>query len=513
MTRHALPPPPVELELEPREFVIALIMAATWYFAGPLGIIPTLWFGYVILREPPAWLAASVRLLPVATRRQLATRAATAKTAWRQLAAPWQEPAALLPGETSAAHGAAADNGPRWVESDPLGLPESVAPPLPLPQITVDELARSPNLLIVGNRGSGKTTLLQALLAERHERCYVLDPHAHPEKWPPNATVIGGGRRFAAIYAALLRAKSELDVRAKRLNEDQHARFIPLTLASDEWGAVVGEISPGKDEEPPGRVTLSLLKEGRKFKLNFIGCAHGDTAESLGCKGDTVAFRSSFDWFIYCGAFVGPQLRDLPALVRQLPLGHTPEGNRFPLIVVAISPTTGERRLLDLRACPVTPAAGTRALRAVGPALWQPAAAPTPTPPARLAEPLSAELPDDRSGWEPPPARQTDNQTDGVGSPVAALPALPAPQTDDQTDGQTDDPLSAPAPAPAPAHDGPLVAQAAAPPALRSREDIVRALVLQGWTISQIREVVKGDNRVLGELVRSIEDSLTERSS
>ena len=178
--------------------------------------------------------------------------------------------------------------------------------------------------LIVGNRGSEKTTLLGTLLAERPERCYVLDPHAHPEKWPANATVIGGGRRFAAIYTALLRAKSELDARAKRINEDQHALFIPLTLTSDERGAVVGEITLGKDEEPPGRVTLSLLKEGRKFKLNFIGCAHGDTAESLGCKGDTAAFRASFDWFISCGAFVGPQLRDMPALVRQLPLGQTP---------------------------------------------------------------------------------------------------------------------------------------------------------------------------------------------
>jgi len=511
MARHESPPPPVGLELEPREFVIALIMAATWYFAGPLGIIPTLWFGYVIMREPPTWLAASMRLLPVAARRQLAARAATTQAAWRMLAAPWQEPAARLPGETGAEHGAAAaDDGRRWMEADPLGLPAGVAPALPLPLITVGELARSPNLLIVGNRGSGKTTLLQALLAERHERCYVLDPHAHPEKWPANATVIGGGRRFAAIYAALLRAKSELDARAKRLNEDQHARFIPLTLASDEWGAVVGEISPGKDEEPPGRVTLSLLKEGRKFKLNFIGCAHGDTAESLGCKGDTAAFRASFDWFIYCGAFVGPQLRDMAALVRQLPLGQTPEGNRFPLMVVACSPTTGERRLLDLRACAATPAAHTPAPRAARPVLHAPTAAPTPTPPTRLVDPLSPQPPGDDHAWEPPPARQTDNQTDGVGSPVATLPALPAPQTDNQTDGQPGDPLSAPAPAPAATPARPPANQGAAPPALRSREDIVRALVIQGWTISQIREVVKGDNRVLGELVRGIEYSLTD---
>ncbi|NNJ13068.1 ATP-binding protein, partial [Chloroflexales bacterium ZM16-3] len=330
---------------------------------------------------------------------------------------------------------------PAWGDNDPLAETGNDAPALPV--ITLAELAASDNLLIVGSRGSGKTTLLQALLAHRQRRCYVLDPHSHPGKWPATARVLGGGRDFATIYAALLRAESELTKRAQALNSDAQARFAPFTLASDEWGSVTSEIVVGKDQDSPGRLMIRLLKEGRKFGISFIGCAHGDTAESLGSKGDTAAFRASFDWIVYCGAFVGRELRDIPDLARSLPLGRPPEGGAFPLIVVAVSPVTGARRLLDLR--------GIDRVAAVAP------------------QPSMAET------------RQTDEPLD-TPAPVPHQ----AVQTDEQTDKQTD--------------------QFAAPPQSRTREDLVRTLVRQGWTVSQIRDVVKGDNTTISALVRQIED-------
>ncbi|MBX0331431.1 hypothetical protein K2Z83_27645, partial [Oscillochloris sp. ZM17-4] len=255
---------------------------------------------------------------------------------------------ALLPGLTARPGGQPEPPLlPAWGDNHPLAETGNDAPALPM--ITLAELAAGDNLLIVGNRGSGKTTLLQAILAHRQRRCYVLDPHSHPGKWPANAKVLGGGRDFATIYAALLRAEAELTRRAKALNSDAHARFAPFTLASDEWGSVTSEIVVGKDQDSPGRLMIRLLKEGRKFGLSFIGCAHGDTAESLGSKGDTVAFRASFDWIVYCGAFVARELRDLSEIGQRLPMGRTPEGGTFPLMVVAVSPVTGARRLLDLR--------------------------------------------------------------------------------------------------------------------------------------------------------------------
>ena len=418
-------PPTIDADLRPREFGVALLMAATWYFLGPWGLIPTVWFAYLVVQAQPGWLAAGARLLPVAQRRAIADGAATARQQWRQLTAPWRsaepdEPLRL----------------PAPLEGEGLAVGGSD----PLPAITVEELAAGDNLLIVGNRGSGKTTLLQAILAHRQRRCYVLDPHSHPGKWPANARVLGGGRDFATIYAALLRGEDELTRRAQALNANAQARFAPFTLASDEWGSVTSEIVVGKDQDLPGRLMIRLLKEGRKFGISFIGCAHGDTAESLGSKGDTAAFRASFDWIVYCGAFVGRELRDLPDLARGLPLGRTPEGGTFPLIVVALSPVTGARRLLDLRGI--------------------------------------------------------DRATAGA----TTIPLTP-------TTNQTAEPLDTPPPhAYTPPNE--RTARPTAAETLHSREDVVRTLVHQGWTVSQIREVVKGDNTTLGALVRQIEDDI-----
>jgi hypothetical protein len=445
--------PEIETDLRPREFGVALLMAATWYFLGPWGIIPTVWFAYLIVQAQPGWLDVGTRLLPVAQRKALADGAATVYAQWHQLTAPWREIDATGATGTSRAL-------PDWGDDDPLAAPGDDAPTLPM--ITVAELAAGDNLLIVGSRGSGKTTLLQALLAHRQRRCYVLDPHSHPGKWPSNARVLGGGRDFATIYAALLRGEDELTRRAKALNTDAGARFAPFTLASDEWGSVTSEIVVGKDQDSPGRLMIRLLKEGRKFGISFIGCAHGDTAESLGSKGDTAAFRTSFDWIIYCGAFVGRELRDLPELARSLPLGRTPEGGAFPLIVLAVSPVTGARRLLDLRD------------------LRTPAPARDVRPAPRQAEPITTELAIETD--ERPTAR-TDTTVSAARTPAA--PPTP--------DARTDAGVSAAPPA---------------APAIQSRTDLVRALVAAGWGVTQIRDTLKGTNSEIGALVRQIEDEI-----
>lgn len=266
-------------------------------------------------------------------------------------------------------------------------------------------------------------------------------------------------------------------MRARRLNLDPAARFAPFTLASDEWGSVTSEIAVGKDQDSPGRLMIRLLKEGRKFGISFIGCAHGDTAESLGSKGGTAAFRNSFDWIVYCGAFVAQQLRDQPEAVRRLPLGRTPEGGAFALIVVAVSPVTGERRLLDLR--------GLDQQRPTPVTMETPAQAAAPEP-ARPAEPAPAPEITQDFGLEPPDTHMLGNARPGEQAETA-VSAVTTPLK--RPSEWTDTPVSA-------------------MPELRSREDLIRLLVAAGWGVTQIRDTLKGSNSEIGALARQIEDDI-----
>jgi hypothetical protein len=331
--------PDDELDLHPHEFGVAFVMAATWYFAGPWGMLPTLWFLYVIAKTKPTWLRSTGKLLPVAARKALSARTKALQGTWQRATAPWREPAAVP---------ALAAPAQEQVMVDGEGTNPS------LTAITLAELAAVDNILIVGNRGTGKTTLLHAIISARRQQVFVFDPHNAPNKWPAASLVLGGARNFRKITVQLTSALRRLQSRAEQLErgEQREGTFTPFTIAADEWSSIVHECDRllPRDTTSTGETILTLLREGRKFGMSFIGGAHGDTAASLGSKGDTVAFRQSFDWIVYTGGFVRTRIeRDYPTLFASLPLGRNREGGTFPLQVIAWSPTTGEQRLLDLR--------------------------------------------------------------------------------------------------------------------------------------------------------------------
>lgn len=224
-----------------------------------------------------------------------------------------------------------------------------------LRQISLGQLAAGTTILIVGSRRSGKSVLLRAIVGLKQHASLVFDPHDSPGKWPANTAVAGGGSDYAGVYRALLRMLEELSQRSEQLRTGQQREgdFSPILVAADEWGSVVEEAARGvaKGQPMPGECTIRLLKEGGKFGIEFVAGAHGDTAASLGSEGDTKAFQQSFDYIVYTGAYVREKLHKAGAghLYAQLPIGRTPQGNEFPLIVPVYRPTSGDWLLLDMR--------------------------------------------------------------------------------------------------------------------------------------------------------------------
>jgi energy-coupling factor transporter ATP-binding protein EcfA2 len=230
----------------------------------------------------------------------------------------------------------------------------------PLPFVDLQTVASAQTVLVVGSRGSGKTVLIRALVGLKPIATAVFDPHNRPGAWPDGCAVIGGGSDYAAIYAGLRAMINEMVRRSQAYQSGKQTTFAPLLIAADEWGSQVNEAAkyatrPGDD--PPGVLSRRWLKESRKFGGHFIAGAHGDTAASLGSKDDTVAFRQSFDYIVYTGAFVRDTLRTAGcgAYFEQVPMARTPENNEFPLIVPVFRPTRGDYVLLDMRACPNAP--------------------------------------------------------------------------------------------------------------------------------------------------------------
>lgn len=238
-----------------------------------------------------------------------------------------------------------------------IGYDDDEAPTLaaPLPMVSLEKIAGGLTILIVGSRGSGKTVLLRALVGLKAAATAVFDPHNAPGKWPEGAAVIGGGSNYRAVYEGLRLLVGDMGKRSKAMNEGRATTFPRLLLAADEMGSIMHEAGSvvSKDEDLPETLVRRWLKESRKFGGEFIAGAHGDTAASLGSSGDTVAFKQSFDYIIYTGAFVRRALADAghAKYLAQIPVGTTPEGNTFPLIVPVFRPTYGDWVLLDMRGC------------------------------------------------------------------------------------------------------------------------------------------------------------------
>ncbi len=214
-------------------------------------------------------------------------------------------------------------------------LPEPAAPPaLPDAYPTIEIARIRGNILLVGNKGSGKSTLLYNLVKQRDGHVLVMDPHHAPGQWGP-ATVIGGGLNWPVIENTIDEIGKQLTKRyALRAESQTHGT--PITFVADEWRAITRAIPKA------GKVLTDLITQGRKVGLWTMAAAHGDTAESIGAKGEKALFLNSFDWIIYMGGFASQKLADdLPML--------THADGQCPAIVAAWSTADQRMHVLDIR--------------------------------------------------------------------------------------------------------------------------------------------------------------------
>ena len=107
----------------------------------------------------------------------------------------------------------------------------------------LDKLPALPGLHIVifGPTGSGKSSIIKALVRQHQEAVLLIgDPHYVPGNWPARAYVVGKGRNFAEIAAAIRALVIEMNRRYRAAAEGRLnlTTIQPIYFVADELSAL-----------------------------------------------------------------------------------------------------------------------------------------------------------------------------------------------------------------------------------------------------------------------------------
>jgi len=171
-------------------------------------------------------------------------------------------------------------------------LPRPIKQPVVLPErVESDEkeiknellrdLSKDLTVLIVcPKQGVGKTSLMSHIAIarmNRGDRVIVLDAHYYKDNWKiwhPNLEIYGKGKNYDEIKIKLEWLRDELDRRYGSPEDFPH-----ITVVMDEMATTCSKV--GAEE-----YFLSLLTEGRKSGIFFIGASHSTTVKSIGISGN-----------------------------------------------------------------------------------------------------------------------------------------------------------------------------------------------------------------------------------
>lgn len=348
MTKQTPPPPGgVETDLNSGEFFAAIVMAATWFFLGPWGIIPTIWFAYMIADARPELLATGRRLLPASVRNHLAEMKAEV------LELGWRLPGLRLPALAQAEDDEPEDDGadavvnPTGAEFIPQPEPEQAAPPTAQPRrrsgppkpeevalergvSLLDRPLYSSNpdeawgpTLIAAKPRHGKSQVQIARLIEDVEsdaEVVWMSTHAtlyHPKDQPVDLRPLADRFELIGDGKAI---KERLSYYVNTVMEDRLGRYRrgedvghPIAIHVGEWPALYAQY--GEDVAAPMR---RLLREAPKTQL-IVSTLDAQDAQ-VNTLGLGSGLRNCF-WHVLLGnvdehswrAFTDDPYREVPA--------------------------------------------------------------------------------------------------------------------------------------------------------------------------------------------------------
>lgn len=159
-------------------------------------------------------------------------------------------------------------------------LPDAEAPlQLPAPQLSPLPMLSGRHILIAGATGTGKTHTARYLLrARQDEQVQILDPHFKPGEWPGEFDILGGGRDFDAIEAAIGMAYEMMTLRFQQRKKGA-GHFEPLTLVVDEIPAIT------KYKPEAAAHLQALANEGRKIAIYLMLLSQSVLVKPLGLEG------------------------------------------------------------------------------------------------------------------------------------------------------------------------------------------------------------------------------------
>ena len=138
------------------------------------------------------------------------------------------------------------------------------------------------HIVIFGPTGSGKSSIIKALLRHHQDAALLIgDPHYVPGNWPARAYVVGKGRNFSEIAAAIRALVIEMNRRYRAAAEGRLnlTTIQPIYFVADELSALA-------ENEPQALAELvTLAQEGRKAKVFVIMTPHGQQVKTMGLEG------------------------------------------------------------------------------------------------------------------------------------------------------------------------------------------------------------------------------------